>query len=91
MATSASDAGMPPPGMTIGADGMPQRKSTVPEWLREDVARLASLAPSCEILGHLQVTASYCPGSCIEPHFLQALQSTSMHIWCEIGLVNKHL
>lgn len=43
-------AGMPP-GM-MGADGQPQRKSTIPEWLRADVARLASLTPACVFPHH---------------------------------------
>ncbi|KAK9863351.1 hypothetical protein WJX84_011852 [Apatococcus fuscideae] len=36
-----------PPGM-MGMDEQPQRKSTIPEWLRADVARLASLTPASQ-------------------------------------------
>ena len=42
----------------MGADGQPQRKSTIPEWLRADVARLASLNPAGVCL---QLTYPACP------------------------------
>ncbi len=41
-------AGMPAAQLS-GAESVPPRKSTIPDWLRADVARLASLTPSSEV------------------------------------------